>query len=254
MRIFYCVPFLSKLAYAMAPILSCPHGVAAWCCMQRLAHGWAADGDHKAGAEFARHAIELGGDDPTALSTAALALGMLSRDLDRAAAALDRSLMLNPNSAQALMFSSFVHSMLGDAQTGIDHAQRAMRLSPLDPIGYRTKSAMGLACLIAGRVEEANDWQDKALHEHSHYVPALIHKIAGCAAAGRIDDARAAGCLAGVYSGTPACRSPLTNSSRSCGRRSGMMDIRPAIVSSGTSCCSPHLWRRSRYPRRRRRR
>jgi quercetin dioxygenase-like cupin family protein len=24
MRIFYCVPFLSKLAYAMAPILSCP--------------------------------------------------------------------------------------------------------------------------------------------------------------------------------------------------------------------------------------
>jgi hypothetical protein len=25
MRIFCCVPFLSKLAYAVAPILSCPH-------------------------------------------------------------------------------------------------------------------------------------------------------------------------------------------------------------------------------------
>jgi adenylate cyclase len=186
---------LCRQAIALDPNYASAYGVAAWCCMQRLAHGWAADGDHKAGAEFARHAIELGGDDPTALSTAALALGMLSGDLDRAAAALDRSIMLNPNSAQAMMFSSFVHSMLGDAKTGIDHAQRAMRLSPLDPIGYRTKSAMGLACLIAGRMEEANDWQDKALHEHSHYVPALIYKIAGCVAAGRIDDARAAGRL-----------------------------------------------------------
>jgi adenylate cyclase len=186
---------LCRQAIALDPNYASAYGVAAWCCMQRLAHGWAAEGDHKAGAEFARHAIEAGGDDPTALSTAALALGMLSGDLDRAAAALDRSLMLNPNSAQALMFSSFVRSMLGDAQTGIDHAQRAMRLSPLDPIGYRTKSAMGLACLIAGRMEEANEWQDKALHEHSHYVPALIYKIAGCVAAGRIDDARAAGRL-----------------------------------------------------------
>jgi adenylate cyclase len=186
---------LCRQAIALDPNYASAYGVAAWCCMQRLAHGWAADGDHKAGAEFARHAIEVGGDDPTALSTAALALGMLSGDLDRAAAALDRSLMLNPNSAQALMFSSFVHSMLGDAQTGVDHAQRAMRLSPLDPIGYRTKSAMGLACLIAGRMEEAIDWQEKALHEHSHYVPALIYKIAGCVAAGRIDDAREAGRL-----------------------------------------------------------
>jgi adenylate cyclase len=186
---------LCRQAIMLDPNYASAYGVAAWYCRQRLAHGWAADGDHKAGAEFARHAIEAGGDDPTALSTAALALGMLSGDLDRAAAALDRSLMLNPNSAQALMFSSFVHSMLGDAQTGMDHAQRAMRLSPLDPIGYRTKSAMGLAYLIAGRMEEAIDWQDKALHEHSHYVPALIYKIAGCVAAGRIDDARAAGRL-----------------------------------------------------------
>ena len=93
--------------------------------------------------------------------------------MDRAAAALDRSLMLNPNSAQALMFSSFVHSHAGRRADRHRPCSRAMRLSPLDPIGYRTKSAMGLACLIAGRMDEANDWQDKALHEHSHYVPAL---------------------------------------------------------------------------------
>jgi len=186
---------LCHQALKIDPQHASAYGVAAWCCMQRLAHGWAAEGDHKAGAEFARQAIEIGGDDPTALATAGLALAMLGRDVDRAAAALTRSLMLNPNSAQALMFSSFLNSMLGDPQTGMDHAQRAMRLSPLDPIGHRTKSAMGLACLITGRPEEAVDWQDEALHEHSNYVPALIYKIVACAAAGRVDDARAVGCL-----------------------------------------------------------
>jgi hypothetical protein len=49
--------------------------------------------------------------------------------------------------------------------------------------------------LIEGRLEEAIDWQDKALHEHSGYVPALIYKIVACAAAGRHDDARSAGRL-----------------------------------------------------------
>jgi hypothetical protein len=72
---------LCRQAITLDPNYASAYGVAAWCCMQRLAHGWAAEGDHKAGAEFARHAIEAGGDDPTALSTAALALGMLSGDL-----------------------------------------------------------------------------------------------------------------------------------------------------------------------------
>ena len=186
---------LCRQAITLDPSYASAYGVAAWCCMQRLAHGWAADGDHNAGAEFARQAVELGGDDPTALATAGLPLAMLTGDLDRGATVLSRSLMLNPNSAQALMFSSLNHSLLGDAQTGMDHAQRAMRLSPLDPNSYRTKAAMGFACLIEGRLEEAIDWQDKALHEHSGYVPALIYKIVACAAAGRHDDARSAGRL-----------------------------------------------------------
>ena len=108
---------LCRQAITLDPNYASAYGVAAWCCMQRLAHGWAAEGDHVVGAEFARHADRVGGDDPTALSTAALALGMLVRvPGSRRGRARPLALMLNPNSAQALMFSSFVHSTLGDAQ------------------------------------------------------------------------------------------------------------------------------------------
>jgi tetratricopeptide (TPR) repeat protein len=117
---------------------------------------------------------------------------MLAGDIDRGAAALDRSLMLNPNSAHAYTFSSFIRSQIGDAETAMDHAQRAMRLSPLDPGGYRTKSAMSIACLIARRPLEAEEWAEKALHEHSNYVPALVHKIVACVAANHIRDAQKA--------------------------------------------------------------
>ena len=183
---------LCRQAIKLDPRYASAYGVASWCCMQRLAHGWAGEEDHAAGAAFAREAIEIGGDDPTALATAGLPLAMLAGDIDRGAAALDRSLMLNPNSAHAYTFSSFIRSMIGDAETAVDHAQRAMRLSPLDPSGYRTKSAMSIACLIARRPQEAVDWAEKALHEHSNYVPAVVHKIVACVAANHIEDAQRA--------------------------------------------------------------
>ena len=183
---------LCRQAIKLDPRYASAYGVASWCCMQRLAHGWGGAEDHAAGAAFAREAIEIGGDDPTALATAGLPLAMLAGDIDRGAAALDRSLMLNPNSAHAYTFSSFIRSQIGDAETAMDHAQRAMRLSPLDPGGYRTKSAMSIACLIARRPQEAEEWAEKALHEHSNYVPALVHKIVACVAANHIRDAQKA--------------------------------------------------------------
>src|SRR5271166_3641841 len=81
---------LCRQAIKLDPRYASAYGVASWCCMQRLAHGWAGEEDHAAGAAFAREAIEIGGDDPTALATAGLPLAMLAGDIDRGAAALDR--------------------------------------------------------------------------------------------------------------------------------------------------------------------
>jgi adenylate cyclase len=85
------------------------------------------------GTIHGRQAILLGADDSAALANAGFVLLITAQDVGAARAALDRAVMLNPNSATALTFWSRVLSMTGEAQAAINDASKALRLSPLDP-------------------------------------------------------------------------------------------------------------------------
>jgi adenylate cyclase len=184
---------LCRRAIALDPRYASAYGLTSWGSLQLMAHGWGTPEDRAAGAEFAAKAVECGGDDPAALAMAGQALTQLAGDPDRGAAAIGRSLQLNPNSATALMFSAFTRCFVGEPEVAIEHGLRAMRLSPLDPLGYRTKTALATGYLIAGRPADAIPWTDKALYEQPAFQPALLCKIAACVAAGRLDEAREAG-------------------------------------------------------------
>jgi adenylate cyclase len=184
---------LCRLAIALDPRYASAYGVAAWASLQLMAHGWGTPEDRAAGAQFAVQAVECGGDDPAALAMAGQALSQLAGDPDRGAAAIARSLQLNPNSATALMFSAFTRCFVGEPEVAVEHGQRALRLSPLDPLGYRIKAALAMGHLLAGHAEDAIQWADKALYEQPSFQPSLLNKIAACVVAGRIEEAREAG-------------------------------------------------------------
>jgi adenylate cyclase len=95
-----------------------------------------------------------------------------------AVSALERATTLNPNSARAWGLSAAVNCYAYRPEAAIAAAQRAMRLSPLDPLGYQFKLALGYGLMLAGSYAEALEWVDQSLHDRSTFYPAIRVKVA----------------------------------------------------------------------------
>jgi TolB-like protein/Tfp pilus assembly protein PilF len=139
---------------------------------------------------LARHALAVGRDDPDALRLAGPTLAVLGGELAAAMSALDRATTLNPNSAQAWRESGVVNCFANRPDAAIAAAQRAMRLSPLDPLGHNFKWVLGFGLMLAGRYEEAMEWVDRSLHDRPEHHPAIRGKVALCGYLGRAEEAR----------------------------------------------------------------
>jgi adenylate cyclase len=170
------------------------YGMCAYCYVWRKANGWVTDrGQETAETErLARTAARLGADDAVALCQAGFALAFVVGDLDDGAALIDRSLMLNTNLATAWRFSGYVRVFLGEPDLAIDHLERAIRLSPLDPLIFIVQNGIVLANFFAGRYEEALSWAQKTLRQNPNYVAAIIMAAVSGAMAGRDDETRKA--------------------------------------------------------------
>ena len=107
-----------------------------------------------------------------------------------AASVIERGLAINPNSALGWFASGAVSYRENQPDRAIEAFQRAMRLSPLDPLAHYFTGGLAMAHVIAGRYEEAIEWADRSLRELPRYESALRNRIVACAQLGRIDEAR----------------------------------------------------------------
>jgi TolB-like protein/Tfp pilus assembly protein PilF len=176
------------------PNFALAYARAAQCYAYRKANGWLIDREHEVAeaARLAQHAIELGRDDAVALCYAGLALGYVVGDLDNAAAFVDRALALNANLAAAWSGSGWMKLCFGELDIAIEHAARAMRLSPFDPGIFLGQAVTALAHLCAGRYDAAAMWSERALQEQANYAFAVRVAAASHALAGRIAEAQKA--------------------------------------------------------------
>ena len=178
-------------AIELDPDFAAAHGMAALCYVGRNWKHWMLDPEKEV-AEAARlvnRAAELGRSDAVALSAAAMALGLVVRDLDRAAVLLDRSLLLNPNLAASWVRSAWVRLFLGQFDLAIEHASRAMRLSPLDPLLVGMQTAIAFAHFCAGRYDQSAVWAERAMKEQPTFVAAIRVLAASSASLDRLDEA-----------------------------------------------------------------
>ena len=134
---------------------------------------------------LARRAADLGRNDATALCTAGLALGYVVGDVRNGMALTERALAINPNLALAWYCDSWMRNWLSQPDTAIEHARRAMQLSPQDPMMFQMQASMASAHFIAGRYEEALDWAERALHDKPQHIAALMAAAASAALLGR---------------------------------------------------------------------
>ena len=170
------------------------YGMAAWCYVWRAYNGWMIDRvqESSEGARLARRAVELGKSDAIALSRGGYALGFLIGEFDAARGFVDRALQLNPNLASTWVLSGLLRNFLGEPDLAIDHLARAMRLSPLDPNLYHMHAGTGFAHFLAGRLDEACSWAERALRAEPGTTPASAVAAAGHALAGRTEEAERA--------------------------------------------------------------
>jgi tetratricopeptide (TPR) repeat protein len=187
-------PSAFKRAIELDPNFASAYGMAARCYSQRKLSGWVADRKKEiAEAEvFARRAAELGRDDAVALATAGIAFGYVLGDLDMAAAVTDRAIDLDPNLAAGWHWSAWIRVWLGEPEMALHHVERAMRLSPHDPMLPNMQACMASAHFFARRYAEALSWAERAARDNPRHLLAQTIAAASNALAGRINEAQKA--------------------------------------------------------------
>jgi TolB-like protein len=176
------------------PQFAAAYGLAAFCHVRRKLNRWSLDRaqDVSEGARLARSAVDLGKDDAVALSWGGHALGYLAGDFDSALVFVDRARSLNPNLPSAWSLGGWVRTFRGELDQAIGLFERAIRLSPLDPILFAIENGIGFVHFLAGRYDDASAWTEMALREQPNYFPAHCVAVASRALAGRTDDAQRA--------------------------------------------------------------
>jgi adenylate cyclase len=178
-------------AIELQPDYAAAHAMIAWCHEQRYLRGGLQEEVKQAALHHARTAIAVGGDDAAALATAGFVIAVVEYDYETATAAFDRSFSLSISSALALGFSSIVRAWQGDDATAIDHAERAIRLSPFDPLLYVPYIGLAYAHFAAGRFEEAAAAAGRASQSNPQFSMPYVLRAAALANLGRYKEATA---------------------------------------------------------------
>jgi TolB-like protein len=126
----------------------------------------------------------------------------LEGDLDRSLAWLERATSLSPNYAQGIYARAWSELMAGITNDARQHVDLAMRLSPLDPLGYAMLSLRGLTHIAAGDDQKGAEWAERGARAPGAHV--LIAMIAAAAQALSGKDEKAQRWAAEVRSRQPA--------------------------------------------------
>jgi len=155
--------------------------------------GWADDPDEDRAAALAagQRAVTLNPKDAEAYF--ALANGCFAvQQLDAAAAACRQALELNPNLAIAEGRLAHMLGLQGEYEQAIVHAEKAYRLSPLDPFYSWWGPAKMVAAFGAGDYEEAAESARKLIRLKPEFPSAWRFLAASLAQLDRLEEARAA--------------------------------------------------------------
>jgi TolB-like protein len=164
---------------------------AAHCCIRLFTDGRSENpaADRLKGADFARRALQVAGDDSVILANVALALAGFGEDITAMMALVDRALALNPSFARGWSISGTLRNWAGQPDIAIEHVEASLRLSPRARIGT-SLAVLGGAHFISRRFEEAVPKLLLAIQEDPSFPQSYRYLAACYAHMGRLDDAR----------------------------------------------------------------
>jgi len=185
-----------ETAIARDPVSPRPHAWLAKWHILRIAHGVSDNvaQDSAAASACAERALACDPDDALALAADAHVSGWSRHDLDAAERRLAQALAANPNEPLAWLWTGITHAWRGRGDEAVQSTDRALSLSPLDPMIYYFNSLAGMANLIAERYERAIELSSRSLRENRLHTPSLRTLAAALVLSGRLEEAREAVC------------------------------------------------------------
>ena len=183
---------LLERALSMEPDYALAHGFASWAHEIVFARGGGREENRLGTIRHAHAAIAHGRDDAVALSLGGFGLGMIAHDRQAARQAFEAALALSPSCALTYILGSVIMVFAGDADRGIEWGERALRLSPFDPMSYAPWFSITLGRLARGEYEAAAEAAHKVFQANPYWSSAHYLLAATHAKLGRLDAARSA--------------------------------------------------------------
>ena len=168
--------------------------IAGSCHLTNVFQVWAADPkpEIEEGLRLVRLALAADRNDDAALSILGLATASFFGEYDSAREMVDRAVVLNPNSAFAWYERGWTYLLLELPEEAVRSFERAIRISPNDPLLVLNFTGMGFAYIRLRRFDDAILAAKKALSMNPAYGPAYRCSASAFAHLGQDAQARSA--------------------------------------------------------------
>ncbi|MEI9924939.1 MAG: tetratricopeptide repeat protein [Bradyrhizobium sp.] len=182
---------LLEKALAIDPEFPLALSLAGWCHAQRSVYNWAGDiAESQASARsLAERAAEMSGDDPVILAVLG-AVHTFVRNYGTARVLLERAVALDSNAAWAWSRLGWLENYADQPQKAIGNFERALRLSPIDPMNFNNYVGLGSAHEVAQEYDKAAAFYRRALEERPNAGWIYRNLASSLSGAGRVEEAK----------------------------------------------------------------
>jgi adenylate cyclase len=184
---------LLEKALSIDPQYPLALSLAGWCHAQRSVYNWADDiAESQAMARsLAEQAAERSWDDPIILTVLG-AVHTFVRNHGTARVLLERAVTLDPNAAWAWSRIGWLENYSDQPQRAIANFERALRLSPIDPMNFNNYVGLGSAHEVAQEYDKAAGFYRRALEERPNADWIYRNLASSLSGAGRVGEAKQA--------------------------------------------------------------
>jgi len=159
----------------------------------RVQQGWAEnpEKEKQLALDCTKRALDIDPTSSLALTIDGFVHTNLLKNLEVAAQRYEAALSVNPNESLAWLLTGTLNAFRGDGGAAFDASERALRLSPLDPIRYFYDSLAASAAVSAAQYERAIELALRSLRSNKTHTSTYRALAIAQAMSGKLEAASA---------------------------------------------------------------
>jgi adenylate cyclase len=171
-----------------------PHAWLAKWHVLRVQQGWATDvlAEATLAMECTKKALDCEPNNSLALTVDGFIHTNLLKDTETGASRYEAALVSNPNDSMAWLLKGTMHAFRSEGDDAVSHTERAIKLSPLDPLRYFYDSLAATAALSAQNYDRAVMLAKRSLKANRTHTSTWRALAISLVQLGRTDEARTA--------------------------------------------------------------